>query len=30
VFNSYWIVQMVFNYFMYIFFAIAFIWGKPK
>jgi hypothetical protein len=30
VFNVYWIVHMVLNYTMYIFFSIAFIWGKPK
>jgi hypothetical protein len=30
VFNTYWIVQICFNYCMYLFFAFAFIWGKPK
>lgn len=29
-FNTYWIIQMGLNYLMYIFFTIAFIWGKPK
>lgn len=28
--NTYWSVQMIFNYLMYTFFTIAFIWGKPK
>jgi len=30
VFDAYWIVQMCFDYCMYLFFAFAFIWGKPK
>ncbi len=30
IFNAYWIIQVLFNYLMYIFFIIAFIWGKPK
>jgi len=30
VFNTYWIVQMCFDYCMYLFFAFAFIWGRPK
>jgi hypothetical protein len=30
VFNTYWIIHMALNYTMYIFFSIAFIWGKPK
>jgi hypothetical protein len=29
-FNRYWIVQISLNCLMYLFFAIAFIWGKPK
>lgn len=29
-FNAYWIVQMSLNYLMYIFFSIAFVWGKPN
>lgn len=29
-FNTYWIVQIGFDFIMYIFFALAFIWGKPK
>jgi hypothetical protein len=27
---TYWSVQMIFNYLMYTFFTISFIWGKPK
>lgn len=30
IFNSYWIVQMGLDCMMYLFFTIAFIWGKPK
>jgi len=30
VFNQYWMVQMGLNCLMYLFFSIAFIWGKPK
>jgi hypothetical protein len=30
IFNLYWIVQISFDYIMYLFFAFAFIWGKPK
>ncbi len=28
--NTYWFFQMGFNYLMYIFFSIAFIWGRPR
>jgi drug/metabolite transporter (DMT)-like permease len=30
IFNTYWMVQIVFDCIMYLFFAFAFIWGKPK
>ena len=30
IFNLYWMVQMFFNCLMYLFFAFAFLWGKPK
>lgn len=29
-FNRYWIATMVFNYIMYLLFALSFVWGKPR